>query len=496
MTDITRWKSPGPVATAFMNSMARRQAIQGPIGSGKTRTVFTKLLFLAVAQKPSTLDGVRKFKACVVHQTYRQLWRATIPSWWKTMPQDQGVWTGAKDGPATHKIEFILPDGSRVEFIIDFVAIGDRSAEDVLRGYEPTVVYLNEADLHHPDVYTYARGRAGRYPDMEEGGPTWYGLLMDFNAPEADSWVEEKIINSASENIEYFCQPGGMDAGAENLHNLTPTYYIDEMEDQEDWYIDRMIHSKLGFSRHGKVVWKEYNDRVHCASHDLLPVKGIPLILGADAGGTPAAVIGQKMPNGQMRWLDEVISPDDDFTGPTVFSSALNEMLKDRYEGFKIASAGADPSAEFGGDEEDLCWLDMVRSETKLSWRPAQTNALSPRFEAVRRPLKKLIDGRDPALLISPRCKILRKGLANGYRFKKRETGGTVTYSPEPEKNKWSHVCEALQYGVMVASSYSEVMGRGADSHIITQSHAITDDTPEGEIHRLVAQMAADEDYV
>ena len=163
--DWAVWDAPGPVSAAFFDSRAKRQAIQGPIGSGKTRTCLTKLIFLAVAQKPSTRDGIRKFKACVVHQTYRQLWRATIKSWWKVMPQAEGVWTGAKDGPATHEINFKLPNGDIVNFIIDFVAIGDNSAEDVLRGYEPTVFFLNEADLLTEDGYTYARGRCGRYPD-------------------------------------------------------------------------------------------------------------------------------------------------------------------------------------------------------------------------------------------------------------------------------------------------------------------------------------------
>lgn len=493
-----RWLAPGPVAAAFMDSRALRQGIQGPVGSGKTRTCLTKLIFLAVAQKPSTIDGIRKIKACVVHQTYRQLWRGAVQTWFKIIPKTEGNWTGAKDGPATHEIDFKLPNGEIVNFIIDFIAIGDNSAEAVMRGYEPTVFLLNEADLLAEDVYTYAISRVGRYPDIAEGGPTWDGVLMDFNAPEADSWVETRVINSASENLDYFCQPGGLDPAAENLANLKANYYQDMMEGQPQWFIDRMIHSKLGFSRHGKVIWPEYNDRIHCAADDLLPVKGIPLRLGADAGGTPAALIGQKMPNNQMRWLDELTTPDDEYTGPRKFSAALNELLHDRYPGFQIASAGADPSASFGGDEENLSWLREVRTLTKITWQPAQTNALTPRFEAVRRRLIKNIDGHIPAFMISPRCKKLRKGMANGYRFKRREAGGTVTYATSPEKNQWSHICEALQYGEMVASSHGEVMGRGEEQsrRRITQAYAITDDTPAGEVARLGAISNPEEDYL
>ncbi|MES2171014.1 MAG: hypothetical protein V4479_09900, partial [Actinomycetota bacterium] len=65
-----------------------------------------------------------------------------------------------------------MPDKTVVDFTIEFGAIGENAVEDFMRGYEPTAFYLNELDLLARDVFIYAKGRVGRYPDMNEGGPT------------------------------------------------------------------------------------------------------------------------------------------------------------------------------------------------------------------------------------------------------------------------------------------------------------------------------------
>ena len=102
---------------------------------------------------------VRRFKVTVVRYTYRQLWRSTLPSWWKRVPKDVGEWSGAENGPASQKVDMVLGDGTALEFIADFIAIGDNSIEDVMRGYEPTCWYLNEGDLLAREVYQWARTR-------------------------------------------------------------------------------------------------------------------------------------------------------------------------------------------------------------------------------------------------------------------------------------------------------------------------------------------------
>jgi hypothetical protein len=49
---------------------------------------------------------------------------------------------------------------------------------------------------------------------------------------------------------------------------------------------------------------------------------------------------------------------------------------------------------------------------------------------------------------VGPECKTLRKGFNGGYRYRKIGTSGSAKYTPEPDKNEYSHPHEALQYAI------------------------------------------------
>jgi hypothetical protein len=55
-----------------------------------------------------------------------------------------------------------------------------------------------------------------------------------------------------------------------------------------------------------------------------------------------------------------------------------------------------------------------------------------------------MIDG-EPALVLSPKCVMLRKGLNGGYH-RQRVPGTQNEFSDVPFKNIYSHYCDALQY--------------------------------------------------
>lgn len=449
-----RWKPPGPVAAAFMNCDKRVQIINGPIGSGKTTTALVKAMRIATRQRISTAskitlaDGdhpVRKVKVAAVRDTYRQLWKTTLPSWFKRVPREVGEFTGAENGPARHTVPIVLQDNSVVEFIIEFGAIGENAVEDFMRGYEPTFWYLNEADLLAREVYNFARGRWGRYPDVSEGGPSWWGILMDCNAPEFTNWMYKDIFLREPEDVGLFRQPSGFSPQAENIENLIANYYTEQALNQPDWYIRRMIENEPGFSRAGKVVYPEFRDQLHVPGYDIEPVEGLPLGIGLDAGMSPAALIGQRMPSGQRRALDELVAEQG--TGPIRFAEMLSKLLHDRYPNFKNIRGYADPSAAYGADKHagEKSWIEIVSARAGIRIDAAPTNALIPRLEAVRSPLSKLIDGQ-PAYLCSRRCVVLREGFNAGYRMRKIEAPGDTRYTDEPEKNSYSHIHDANQY--------------------------------------------------
>jgi hypothetical protein len=475
------WFSPGPTIDRYMASTALVQAVMGPIGGGKTSSGFIKAIVLAQQQRRSTRDGVRRFKLCMVHKTYRRLWASIIPSWWKWMPKTAGEWTGAQDQPATHRINFALPDNTLVELTVDFIAIGDNAAEDVLRGYEPTAFLLVEADLLDREVLIYAIGRAGRFPSMNEGGPSWSGVLMDFNAPDTESYLYELLVENLPEDWAFFRQPSALSPQAENLENLPEGYYERQIAGQPDWYVRRMIKNEFGYSRDGVPVYPEYNDALHF-DPNLQIMPGLPLFLGADAGGTPAVTVWQHAPDGQWRGLDELTTAMGMVTGPTRFSDMVNRLLHEMYPKHEI-SGHVDPSAFYGGDKEskdDQAWVHIVSSRTKIRLRAAPTNNPTPRIEALRLPMTRMIDGHKPGLVVGPRMKVFRKGLLSGYRLRKI-LGPSGRYDDKPEKNEYSHVVEAGQYALLGGGEYNDVMNRGRrNDDGRRQVRAADEDYPDG----------------
>lgn len=469
------WKSPGPVSDRFMASTASVQIINGPIGSGKTTTNFMKHIELARRQMPSrtrTIDigdgnrPVRKYKLCVVRDTYRQLHKTTLPSWHKRFPADLGEWHGAMDAPCRHRLHFLLPDGTVADFIAEFAAIGETAVEDFMRGFEPTSFLLNELDLLSKDVLTFARGRAGRYPDMSEGGPSWYGVTADCNAPEFESWLYQDIFQKspadlAAEDTALFMQPGGLDIGAENHDNLPPRYYATQMHGQPEWYIQRMIHNRPGYSRAGKPIFPEFKDAFHVAPRDLEPIPGLPLVIGIDPRTNPSAVFMQRLLGSGRRVVDEIQGEIN--MGPKRFAGLVNQKLHDVFPYIKPESIKAivDPTSQYGADKEgdEKPWLEIFEHETGIRLTPAHTNKTGARREALRKTLTEVIEG-SPAMLISPRARILRTALNTGYRFRKLAVGGAERFGEEAEKNNFADMAEACEYACLGDDAYAEVLER------------------------------------
>lgn len=469
------WRSPGPVSDAFMASWAPVNIINGPIGSAKTTTALMKLIRAASRQRPSTTDRardakgaavpVRKFTMCVVRQDYRSLWRTTMQSWFRRVPREAGTFTGAENAPARHAINFALPDGTMVQFVADFIAIGDNSVEDVLRGYEPTAFYLNEIDTLAKEVLTYAAGRTGRFPPVEEGGSTWHGIVADCNAPVIDSWLYNDMFLAspdelAARGVALFRQPGGRAPGAENLRNLPPDYYARQVALNEPWYVRRMVDNLPGFNRAGQPIYPSFNDLVHVAPGPIAFVPQLPLIIGLDGGQTvnPAAAFCQRSSTGKWRVLAELTAEHG--TGPTRFGEMLARFLRDRFAGASRISAWADPSAFHGADQAngEAHWAAIVGRKAGIRIAPAPSNAPVLRWDAVRRPLAGMQDGT-PDFQLDPRCRVLRAGFNAGYRFNK-VVGSSNLLHATAAKTHESHVHDALQYACLGGGEYAEIRRR------------------------------------
>lgn len=463
MSGAAQYVAPGPVAEAFLEGQEQFAALMGPIGSGKTTAGLWRGVKVALWQKPGP-DGIRRVKGAVIRSKYVDLWRTTIPSWRSWFPENVGKFTGGRDGPAEHVLTLRHPDGGLVELTVLFLALGDLVIEEALRGLEVTWAYVDELDLLGSAGFGFLFSRTGRYPSKRMGGATWRGVWGTLNAPDIDNWVHTDFVDPATAKPGYrlFRQPGGLAPGAENLPNLPDGYYRDNARGMKDWEIRRFIHAQFGYSRDGKPVFPEFNDLLHVSPTRLTAHAGARLVVGLDAGGTPAGVISQRMPDGQRRLLAELVTPADGVTGANRFGTMLRTLLDERFPG--LAAYGvADPSAAYGADREagEASWIETVSRVAGIAVQPAPTNALLPRLEAVRVPLTRLIDGRAPALLIDPGCRQIVRGLASEYRYR-RIAGPSGRFAEQPDKNGASHVMDAVQYACLDGGGYHEALGRSA----------------------------------
>lgn len=487
--------SVGPVAERFAWDKRLITGIMGPVGSAKTTTCIRKMIHGALWQKPGP-DGVKRARWGVIRDTYPLLKKTVLQSWFGWFPKKLGEWNG--ESPFEHTLRFKVMWRGRVETVeltVLFAAIGDARVEDVMRGWELTGLWLNEADLLSKKVVSFGLGRIGRYPDAKLGGCTWRGIIIDMNAPDVENWtyellVEQKVgIDKDAESelrevlgemfgVGFHVQPGGrsVDPKPENIDNLPRGYYAQQMIGQSQDYIRRMIDNEFGAVRRGQVVYTEYRDALHCAKARIEPIAGVPLRLSVDGGLTPAAVFQQRDHRGQIRTLREVVVfADDEDTeleqlGATAFAEMVARTAQDHFPDNPIAEIGfCDPAAIAGeaARGEDLSWRQTFQKalskalgyKVRIRPAPVKGNALTPRLEAVREPMKRMVEGGDPAYIICPvGCPVLRRGFKGMYVYRRTKLqDGHGRYVDEPVKNDYSHVQDANQYGcVSYAKSASD----------------------------------------
>jgi len=481
--DIRDFNPAGPISLAYMRDRVNAvRFLHGPIGSGKTNTNFFDKLTLAAEMPKCTRGpyaGHRLFRHIEVRDTYANLWGTTIKSWWAWFGPDVGNWSGGENRKATHSLQFETRDNSLIFFEIVFQAIQDQDVDAALRGIEPTSVNMGEADMQNGDVLTYALGRVQqrRYPparffDRAEDARYYAVVTGDMNASDPDNWVYKVFEDERPELHKLYKLPSGRSPQGENrnLNNTREDYerLAKLNAHRKDW-VRRMVDGVKGFSRDGEPVYEEYDDTVHCADQDLEPIKGLPLRLGFDQGVRgPAMIVAQWTPRGQLRVLDELCPGR---IGPTGFGRECKILLQSRYRDFRIERATGDMKGFDGADQEhgDKSMFETVANVMDITIFPAETNELQPRQDGVRQLLRFNVTRGEPALLLSPRCKMLRKGFSSHYRYKKRR-GQEAGTDPKPEKNEFSNPHDALQYLVMdlvglVGIERGELQGAGGDRY-------------------------------
>jgi len=430
--DITY--TPSKTIREFMASNAKMRVVMGPVGSGKSVGCSFEVVRRASMQEPNA-QGIRKTRFAVVRETVRQLQDTTIKTFLDWFPPGP-----CGDYMRTTKTYFFRVGD--VESEIMFRALDD--ADDVanLNSLELTGAWFNECRDIHPDIVDAMSKRIGRYPSAKDGGPTWHGMWGDTNPPTMDTWwyyQMEKLdpkdgVGFNNNGWHVFKQPSGRSPYAENIDNLPDGYYDTQGRSEE--YVRVYIDGEYGLSLAGTPVYKYFRPDYHMAGQALRPIIGSarPIIVGMDLGLTPAAVIGQQDPRGRALILAECVSFD---MGVQRFvRTMLKPLLYERFSGASVLIV-TDPAGTQRAQTDERSAVDIIKAEG-LKVIKARTNAVAARINAVDDFLMRQVDG-DPALLVDPGCTQLKAAMMGGYRYKPKGDN-------DIDKNKHSHVAEALQY--------------------------------------------------
>lgn len=430
-----------PTGWAFHNDPAFIRGLMGPIGSGKSVACCVELMRLAHEQQPSPKDGYRYSRWAIIRNTYRELLDTTIKTWFDWFPKELGVWR-AQD------MEFHLQVGDlRTEFL--FRALDRPDDIRKLLSLELTGGWINEAREVPRAVLDMLQGRVGRYPSMRDGqGPTRNCIIMDTNPPDEDHWWYRLFEEEMPEDWSIHRQPSGLAPDAENLANLPGgrKYYDRLLAGHDQAWIDVYVHGKYGYVKDGKPVHPEFNAAVHTlAEHPalIIPKRGeAPTIfVGMDFGLTPAAAFAQQAPDGQYQFLTEVVTED---MGAAKFGKVVAQHIREEYPHCQFKIWG-DPAGEDRSQADEKTPF-MVLNAQGIKAIPAPTNDPILRQGAMSEGLTTLTMTGRPRVVFSPRCRILRKALGGGYKFRRLQVAGDERYLDKPDKNMYSHIAEAAQY--------------------------------------------------
>jgi hypothetical protein len=74
--------------------------------------------------------------------------------------------------------------------------------------------------------------------------------------------------------------------------------------------------------------------------------------------------------------------------------------------------------------------------------------------------------------VIGPRATMIRKACAGGYKYKRMAVSGQERFQDKPDKGRYSHVSDALQYLMVGAGEGVKLITSPTDNQVIDYSHS------------------------
>lgn len=477
-TGMRVYEPDGDVLEAYLWDRSEVSIIRGPIGSGTSSCSCMKIWLLASEQ--GVFQGKRKSRFFIIRNTYGELRNTTMKTWLQWFPEDI-YGTVFWSRPMRHEVRV-----GDIELDVYFLALDGEDDIKLMRSLEITGAWMNELEFQLKAIFDEIRSRC-RYPAVNEGGSKWLGVLGDMNAPTSDNWLvqmtgEAPLPDEMTDETKasmvwpgewaYFVQPPAVvdimaadgktlvgyrtNPGAENLKWLPPRYYDKMIAGNSRQWIKSRLQNKITYYVDGEVVWPMFNEELHVAPGDLVPVAGHDVFVSLDFGRRPTALCAQR--------INERLFCQFEFrmygVSSATFAPALKKFLSDRYPGgkWRFRFTG-DPKGQDKGQADERTSYDIFKScGMVIIPAPVKNNHLATRLTAVESVFNRLVNGKS-AILVSRACKTLVSALMGGYHVKKNSDG-----DPEPVKDKASDIADTLQYMCLFMGEGRTMIGQDAES--------------------------------
>lgn len=438
---------PLPTIRKFHESSEQYRIIIGSVGSGKTAGCIMELLYYLPIYLFRKYN-IKKTRMLILRNTYCQLKDTTLNTLYQWFPSFD-LKIQSMTGILKHsglEIEVLLRSCDRPQDIRRFKSL------------EITAALLDEANEISNEIHLMVANRIGRYPSKQEikelsnkdiGRLGWF--IAASNPPDIDHFIYTDykyltdIPGPVPEGTPLANHYGFWQPYLENESNLPKDYYKNLLITYANYpeWAKRYVKGEPCTKVEGKLVWNNFVHNLH-VSKEPITWTGGTLYVGWDhSGNVPACVVAQIPTTGLVQILKTY------FTEKMSMTDFTNYVIQDRNLNFPNAKyeEWGDPAGfnKFSHPSGGFTSNSDIMKDLGIDIKPSEQN-WNARREAVDNILSRLVSGM-PALQIDPSCKILINSFLGGYCY--GEIGTTGYYHKEPLKNKFSHICDALQYLIL-----------------------------------------------
>ncbi|MFA5695912.1 MAG: hypothetical protein WC917_00400 [Bacilli bacterium] len=449
---------PTKTALAFHRLNDRVRVVRGHVGSGKSTMMCAEIVFRAV-KMAACRDGIKRSRWAIVRNTYGDLAKTTLTTW-KMWFSNLGSmrWREGKSFTIEHKFTVIIKEGdteSKHQVEMELLPIALDNVADVtkhLKSLEVTGVFLNEmSELNRMVLDFFSGGRLPRFPslkDMPDDVTYWCGIFADTNPPEVESWIYKLFEVEKPPEYTMLCQPPAVlrqgdkyiiNPEAEHLKFILncEEEYIKMTWGKDEAFIRVYLMGEYGTLSNQKRVYYGYNDNIHSSNNINIDFKS-PLIIGADLGTVAPAIGIAQMQGAQLVGIKEFCG---EFTTiRELCHDAVMPWLHENCKGMRIDAVIYDPADTYDGAEQ-------LREFFGIAVRPAITNSVVLRIDAVSLRLAQLTKGQPAIIFSRSGCPQTRKGFNGKYYYRRVQVIGEDRYTDEPHKiHPFSDIHDSWQY--------------------------------------------------